>query len=105
MKRLVFLLTLFTLLSPGALADTISGGQTLVTLDPGFISLLTSNSLVPSAIAPATLSGAVATFPITGGSTSGGNAIIDHSGRPGTGATETKTLPDVISWASPSWAA
>jgi len=80
MKRLVFLLTLFTLLSPGALADTISGGQTLVTLDPGFISLLTSNSLVPSAIAPATLSGAVATFPITGGSTSGGNAIIDHSG-------------------------
>jgi hypothetical protein len=80
MKRFVLLLAVVAVMAPRAFCDTISGGQTLVTLDPGFISLLTSNSLVPSAIAPATLSGAVATFPITGGSTNGGNAIIDHSG-------------------------
>lgn len=86
MKRFAFLFVLVALVIPRAYSDTIGGGQTLVTLDPGFISLLTSNSLVPSAIPPATLSGAVASFPITGGSTSGANAIIDHSG----GLTFTK---------------
>ena len=86
MKRVVLLLALVSLLAPRAFCDAIGGGQTLVTLDPGFISLLTNNSLVPSAIAPATVSGAVASFPITGGSTSGMNAIIDHSG----GLTFTK---------------
>jgi hypothetical protein len=86
MKRLMLFVALVALVAPRGVCDTIGGGQTLVTLDPGFISLLTGNGLVPSAIAPATLSGAVASFPITGGSTSAGNAIIDHSG----GLTFTK---------------
>jgi hypothetical protein len=86
MKRFLVLLAVVSMLAPRAFGDTIGGGQTSVTLDPGFISLLTSNSLVPSVIAPATLSGVVASFPITGGSTNGGNAIIEHSG----GLTFTK---------------
>jgi len=80
MRRFILLLAFVSLLVPGAFADSISGGQTLVTLDQAFIDLLTTNSLVPSAIAPATLSGAVASFPITGGETNGPNAIITHSG-------------------------
>jgi len=80
MRRFIFLLAFVSLLAPRAFADSISGGQTLVTLDSAFIDLLTTNSLVPSAISPATLSGAVASFPITGGETNGPNAIITHSG-------------------------
>lgn len=80
MKRFIVLLAFASLLAPQAFSETIGGGQTQVTLDSGFISLLTSNSLVPSAIPPATLSGAVATFPITGGSINGADAIINHSG-------------------------
>ena len=80
MKRLAFLLAVVFLLAPCGFADTITGGQTLVVLDPGFVNLLTTNSIAPTAISPATLSGTTATFPITVGSTSGSNAIIDHSG-------------------------
>jgi hypothetical protein len=80
MRRFILLLAFMPLLVPPAFADTISGGQTLVTLDQGFIDLLTTNSLTPSVIAPATLSGAIAAFPITGGQTNGPNAIINHSG-------------------------
>lgn len=80
MRRFIVLLAFVLLVVPKAFADPISGGQTLVTLDQAFIDLLTTNSLVPSAIAPATLAGAVATFPINGGETNGPNAIITHSG-------------------------
>ncbi len=81
MQRLILTLCVLGLLTaPQARADSISGGQTTVTLDSSFINLLTTNSIVPSAIAPATLIGDVATFPITGGTANGGNLVIDHSG-------------------------
>lgn len=81
MRRLILIVCVLALLAaPQARADSISGGQTTVTLNSSFINLLTSNSIVPSAIAPATLVGAVGTFPITGGTVNGANLVIDHSG-------------------------
>jgi hypothetical protein len=81
MRRVAFLLCAVSLLiASEAKADSISGGQTTVTLDSSFLNVLTTNSLSASAISPATLVGAVATFPVTGGSVNGSNLIIDHSG-------------------------
>ena len=53
--------------SPAAQIDTLSGKQTAVTLDPGFLEGLTALKLTPATIGGATLEGAVIAFPITGG--------------------------------------
>jgi hypothetical protein len=53
--------------SPAAQIDTLSGKQTAVTLDPGFLEGLTALKLTPATIGGATLEGAKIAFPITGG--------------------------------------
>lgn len=82
MKRILLTLCLLSMgVVTSAAAGNIAGGSTTVTFSSTFLSVLSSNNLVPSAIAPGTLAGAAATFPITVGNIdSMGNAIIDHSG-------------------------
>lgn len=82
MNRILLALCLLSIaLVPAASATEIMGGSTSVTLTDAFLGLLTSNGLDAAPIAPATLVGGVATFPITGGSIDDmGNAIIDHAG-------------------------
>ncbi len=53
--------------TPVAAIDTLSGKQTAVTLDPGFLEGLTSLKLTPATIGGAKLQGAQISFPITGG--------------------------------------
>ena len=53
--------------SPAAAIDSLSGKQTAVTLDPGFLAGLESLKLTPGVIGGATLTGAKIAFPITGG--------------------------------------
>lgn len=53
--------------SPIAEIDSLSGVQTAVTLDPGFLEGLTALQLTPATVGEATLEGAVIDFPITGG--------------------------------------
>ena len=76
--KLEYLLFLSILCASPALATPITGGTTSVTLDSGFVSLVTGAGITPAAVAPGTLVGATATFPITGGDTSTG--LIAHSG-------------------------
>ncbi len=52
---------------PVAKIDTLSGRETSVTLDPMFVQGLTSLKLTPAPTGKATITGGVATFPITGG--------------------------------------
>lgn len=52
---------------PAAQIDSLSGKQTAVTLDAGFLEGLTALKLTPATIGSATLEGAVIAFPITGG--------------------------------------
>ena len=82
MKRMIPILCLFALSAVTlASAGNIVGGTTTVTFSQTFLNVLTTNSLTPSAIAPGTLVGSQATFPITGGNIdSKGNAFITHSG-------------------------
>ena len=53
--------------TPVANLTSLSGKATSVTLDPGFLSALTSLKLTPGVVGKATLTGAVISFPITGG--------------------------------------
>lgn len=53
--------------SPAAVIDTLTGEQTAVTLDPGFLEGLTALKLTPATIGGAKLEGAVVSFPISGG--------------------------------------
>ncbi len=53
--------------SPAAVIDTLSGKQTAVTLDEGFLAGLTALKLTPATLGGATLEGAKIAFPITGG--------------------------------------
>jgi len=48
-------------------AELAASGGTALELDPGALQALTSQGIAPGVIAPATLSGTTATFPITGG--------------------------------------
>ena len=54
---------------PVAAIDSLTGKQTAVTLDPGFLEGITSLQLMPATLGSATLDGAtgVIAFPITGG--------------------------------------
>lgn len=52
---------------PIATIPAISGGDTAVELDPGFLDALTSLNIAPGVIGTATLDGATLDFPITGG--------------------------------------
>ncbi len=53
--------------SPAAQIDALSGEETAVTLDEGFLAGLTALQLTPATIGGATLEGARLAFPITGG--------------------------------------
>ncbi len=53
--------------TPAAAIDTLTGKQTAVTLDPGFLEGLTALKLTPATLGGATLAGAKIAFPITGG--------------------------------------
>ena len=53
--------------TPVAAIDTLSGVQTAVNLDQGFLDGLTALQLTPATIGSATLEGAKIAFPITGG--------------------------------------
>lgn len=53
--------------SPAAAIDSLTGKQTAVTLDPGFLAGLKSLKLTPGVVGGATLTGAKIAFPITGG--------------------------------------
>mgnify|MGYP000250484190 CR=1 FL=1 len=53
--------------TPAAAIDTLTGKQTAVTLDTGFLEGLTALKLTPATLGGATLEGAVISFPITGG--------------------------------------
>ena len=53
--------------TPVAAIDTLTGVQTAVTLDSGFLEGLTALKLTPATIGGATLEGAKIAFPITGG--------------------------------------
>jgi hypothetical protein len=53
--------------TPVASIPELAGISTQVTLDQGFLDALTSLGLTPGLIGPATLDGAVLSFPITGG--------------------------------------
>ena len=53
--------------TPAAAIDTLTGKQTAVTLDEGFLAGLTALKLKPATIGGATLEGAKIAFPITGG--------------------------------------
>jgi len=53
--------------SPAAAIDTLTGKQTAVTLDTGFLEGLTALKLTPATLGGAKLEGAVISFPITGG--------------------------------------
>ena len=53
--------------TPAAAIDTLTGVQTAVTLDPGFLEGLTALQLTPATLGGATLEGAKIAFPITGG--------------------------------------
>ena len=53
--------------SPAAAIDTLTGKQTAVTLDAGFLEGLTALKLTPATIGGAKLEGAVISFPISGG--------------------------------------
>ncbi|MEO5679466.1 MAG: hypothetical protein ABIS47_07350 [Acidimicrobiales bacterium] len=53
--------------TPVAKIDALKGQSTSVTLDPSFLAGLTSLKLTPAPVGTATIEGAVATFPITGG--------------------------------------
>lgn len=53
---------------PVAQVSSLSGEQTQVTLDPGFVDALTSLKVTPAPVGDATIEGGVASFPITGGS-------------------------------------
>lgn len=52
---------------PAAQIDSLTGKQTAVTLDAGFLEGLTALKLTPATIGGAKLEGAVISFPITGG--------------------------------------
>jgi hypothetical protein len=60
----------------------VAGGVTSVTLSSTLLNALTSLSVTPSILSPATLNGAVANFPVTGGAVDADTAKgeIDHSG-------------------------
>jgi len=70
------LVVLLGLAANSAPAVPLAGGQTDVTLDGGFLSTLTGAGITPSIIAPGTLNGVVATFPISGGT----DVLIEHTG-------------------------
>ena len=53
--------------TPVAKIDALTGQSTSVTLDPAFLKGLTALKLTPGPVGSAKISGAVATFPITGG--------------------------------------
>ncbi len=53
--------------TPAAAIDTLTGKQTAVTLDKGFLDGLTALKLTPATIGGAKLEGAVISFPISGG--------------------------------------
>jgi len=52
---------------PVAQVSSLSGEQTQVTLDPGFVEALTSLKVTPAPVGDATIESGVASFPITGG--------------------------------------
>lgn len=60
----------------------VTGGQTAITLNGPAAQLLTDNGVTVSAVAPATLSGATATFPIRGGrlNAKGTKGFVRHLG-------------------------
>jgi hypothetical protein len=70
--------TLFVLFAGSAQPAAIVGGRTSVALNSSFVGAVTGAGITPAAVAPGTLMGTTATFPITGGDTTTG--IIDHSG-------------------------
>jgi hypothetical protein len=53
--------------TPAAAIDTLTGKQTAVTLDKGFLDGLTALKLTPATLGGATLEGAKIAFPISGG--------------------------------------
>ncbi len=53
--------------APVAKIDALSGDNTQVTLDQGFVDALTSLKLTPGVVGDATLEGGAVSFPITGG--------------------------------------
>jgi hypothetical protein len=85
-STLVLLLALVALafLAPLAQADydPLGSGQTKLTLDKGFLSLLKQNKVKLSASAPATLKGATVSFPVTAGKFDPTNAkgTVEHEG-------------------------
>jgi hypothetical protein len=84
-------LTVLTLLALGAIAPTASAtynplsassGQTKLTLDKGFLKLLTANKVKLTAKQGATLKNGVATFPVSGGKfdPTTSNGFVEHQG-------------------------
>ncbi len=94
--------------TPVAEIDTLTGKQTAVTLDPGFLQGLTSLKLTPATLGGAKLNGAKISFPITGGNvtyfdpTSGVQPFVqglinhDGSGLSLTGGGKTVELTDFV---------
>jgi hypothetical protein len=61
---------------------TFYSGSTSVDLNAGTVTTLTGAGITPSAIAPGTLVGLTATFPVVGGTldTDTNDAVLDHTG-------------------------
>jgi hypothetical protein len=71
-----------TVRSKTSQTELAAKGGTALAIDPGTLSALTSLGITPNVIAPATLSGTTATFPITGGvaDLDLGGGVVRHSG-------------------------
>lgn len=65
-----------------AAVTKVTGGTTQLTVSSGALTLLTDNHITPKVLAPATLSGATVTFPISGGhlNTTNLHGVINHRG-------------------------
>jgi hypothetical protein len=92
---------------PVAQIDELSGRSTAVKLDTGFVSALQSLELAPGPVGDATIKGATASFPITGGSVTyyepgtvspfvQGTIDHDGSGLSLTGGGKTVELTDFV---------
>jgi hypothetical protein len=77
-------------MSQASRAAAVTGGSTSVALDSATVTTLTGLGFSIAPIAPATLSGMTAMFPITGGDTT---TMIDHSG--GLSFTKMGTTADI----------
>ncbi|MEJ7689713.1 MAG: hypothetical protein WKF76_04385 [Nocardioidaceae bacterium] len=92
--------------TPVAKIDKLSGDNTQVTLDQGFVDALTSLKLTPGVVGDATLKGGAVSFPITGGNVTyykpGSidpyvTGLIEHNGS-GLSLTAGKTVVELTNF-------